>query len=40
LIGFYPLKDLKNWKDETIKKDSEYKEIREKYKFYPDNITL
>ena len=40
LIGFYPLKDLKNWKNETIKKDSKYKEIKEKYKFYPDNITL
>ena len=40
LIGFYPLKDLKNWKNETIKKESKYKEIREKYKFYPENITL
>ena len=40
LIGFYPLKDLKNWKNETIKNDSKYKEIRNKYKFYPDNITL
>lgn len=40
LIGFYPLKDLKNWKNVTIKNDSKYKEIREKYKFYPDNIAL
>ena len=40
LIGFYPLKDLKNLKNVTIKNDSKYKEIREKYKFYPDNITL
>ena len=31
LIGFYPLKDLKNWKNETIKKESKYIEIREKY---------
>lgn len=40
LIGFYPLKDLKNWKNETTKNDSKYKGIRNKYKFYPDNITL
>ena len=40
LIGFYPLKELKNWKNETIQKSSKYKEIMEKYKFYPDNITL
>lgn len=40
LIGFYPLKDLKKCKNETTKKDLKYKAIKEKYKFYPDNITL
>ena len=38
LIGFYPLKELKNWKNETIKKNEEYQKITEKYKYYPDDI--
>ena len=39
LIGFYPLKDLTKWKNQSIKKNSEYKKIIEKYNYYPNNLT-
>ncbi len=38
LIGFYPIKELPKWEKVTIKRQSDYKTLIEKYKFYPDNI--
>ncbi len=37
-IGFYPLKDLEKWKDVSKNKFLEYKKIKEKYKYYPNDI--
>ena len=38
LIGFYPLNNLSQWKDETINKNKIYENILKKYDYYPNNI--
>ena len=38
LIGFYPLKELSKWKDESINKNKAYKIIIQKYNYYPNDI--
>ena len=39
LIGFYPLSNLSNWKEETINKNKIYiKDIKQKYSYYPEKI--
>ena len=38
LIGFYPLNNLEQWKDETINKSKIYKDLLKKYDYYPKNI--
>jgi hypothetical protein len=39
LIGFYPLNNLSEWKEETINKNKIYNnEIIKKYDYYPNNI--
>ena len=38
LIGFFPLKDLSKWEKVSIKKQSDYKKLIEKYNYYPNNI--
>ena len=38
LIGFYPLNNLEQWKDETINKSKIYEDLLKKYDYYPKNI--
>ena len=38
LIGFYPLNNLEQWKDETINKSKIYEDLVKKYDYYPKNI--
>ena len=38
LIGFYPLNNLFQWKDETINKLKVYEDLLKKYDYYPKNI--
>ena len=38
LIGFYPLNNLIQWKEETINKNKLYEDIIKKYDYYPNNI--
>ena len=39
LIGFYPLSNLSNWKEETINKNKIYiKDMKQKYSYYPEKI--
>ena len=38
LIGFYPLNNLSQWKDETINKNKKYEDLLKKYDYYPNNI--
>ena len=38
LIGFYPLNNLSEWKDETINKSKIYEDLLKKYDYYPKNI--
>ena len=38
LIGFYPLNNLIQWKEETINKNKLYDDIIKKYDYYPNKI--
>ena len=38
LIGFYPLNNLSQWKDETINKSKVYEDLLNTYDYYPNNI--
>ena len=38
LIGFYPLNNLIQWKEETINKNKLYEDIIKKYDYYPNKI--
>ena len=38
LIGFYPLNNLNQWKEETINKNKLYEDIIKKYDYYPNKI--